>query len=110
MSKKLNPTIVHTALACLVVALLAACSPYGYSDVGLGIAVGGPPPPFHEEYRAYAPGPGYYWVPGYYDRVGADWLWVAGSWQLPPQHRARWVAPYYTQRHGRWTYRRGYWH
>src|SRR5437773_1883880 len=106
MPKKLNQTILLTALACLMLALLSACSPYGYSDV----AVGYPPPGLRGEVRVLPPGPGYEWVPGYFDGVGPEWVWVSGAWQIPPNHLARWVPPRYTQRHGQWVYRRGYWH
>jgi hypothetical protein len=108
MSKQHYQTIALATLACLILLPLGACAPYVVG--GVGIAVGGPPPPLHVEVRVAAPGPGYFWVPGYWDWVSANWIWVGGSWRLPPHAHERWVPPRYTQRRGHWTYRPGYWH
>jgi hypothetical protein len=66
------------------------------SRVDLGIAVGSPPPPPPTAVVTpvgVAPGPGYVWVPGYWDWVGGQWVWVEGRWILPPRRHAVWVAP-----------------
>src|SRR5262245_25319767 len=109
MSRKVNPQAFLKPLACLALVLLAACSPYVYSDVGL--EVGGPPPGIRAEVALSSPGPGYDWVPGYWDwsTVSADWTWVPGSWLAPPHRHARWVSPRYENRRGHWRYHRGHW-
>ena len=96
-------------LAVLAFATLAACyGAYGYGG-GVGIEVGGPPPGVRAEVSIGAPGPGYYWIPGYWDWVGGDWTWVPGLWARPPHTRAAWVAPHYYRHRGHWTYQRGHW-
>ncbi len=38
------------------------------------------------------PGPGYYWVDGYWNFVGGRYAWVGGYWALPPYAGGYWVA------------------
>ena len=33
------------------------------------------------------PGPGYFWVGGYWGWTGADWAWYGGRWTVAPQGR-----------------------
>ncbi|HTQ78699.1 MAG TPA: hypothetical protein VMM92_01800 [Thermoanaerobaculia bacterium] len=58
-----------------------------------------------------SPGPGYAWVPGYWDWVPerADYVWVEGRWAQPPHAHAVWVAPRYERHRGGWFYQRGHW-
>ena len=57
---------------------------------GLGGCAGGyyvrvaPPPPRYGVV-GYAPGPGFAWVDGYWDRRGENWFWVQGRWERPPR-------------------------
>jgi hypothetical protein len=102
-------TAVTTLLVALVVASLAGCYGY-YGGGGVGIEVGVPPPGIRAEVAIASPGPGYYWVPGYWDWVGAEWSWVPGAWSRPPHARAVWVGPRYERgRRGHWRYMRGHW-
>src|SRR5262252_2405122 len=57
-------------------------------SVGIGIGTPGyyAPPPV-VVYRPPYPGPGYYWVDGYYDPYGS---WIGGYWAPP-----RYYQPYY---------------
>lgn len=65
-----------------------------------------PPPPPPRIYQRYAaPGPGYYWVDGYWNYNNSGYGWVNGYWARPPYRGGYWVAPrYYGQR-----YYSGYW-
>ena len=77
--------------------------------VGVGIGVGGPAyyPPVPAPVVAYAPpcpGPGYYWVPGYWYTVGHRSLWRAGYWAPRAHYR---VAPRF-YRHDEFRERRFY--
>jgi len=66
-----------------------------------------PPPPPVERIVA-APGPGYVWVPGYYDWHDR-WVWRSGHYERPPHQNAVWVPPH-TERHGdRVEFRVGVW-
>ena len=110
MSKKFPSSILMTLLVLLALVPLAGC--YGpYAGVGVGVEVGGPPPGLRAEARLVSPGPGYYWVPGYWDwsLASGEWFWVPGSWSRPPHAHARWVTPRYERHRGHWTYRRGHW-
>jgi hypothetical protein len=68
----------------------------------------GPPAPIVET-RVVAPGPGYFWVPGYYTWDGGAYVWAAGRWQLPPRPRARWVAAHWVREHRGWYFVEGRW-
>ncbi len=91
------------ASAVLIGTMLSGCGP-GYAVAGYG-----PPPPQRYGAMGYAPGPGYVWADGYYNRVGNRWAWVGGSWMRPPRGRSAWVHPEWRQEHGRWRLHRGYW-
>jgi hypothetical protein len=58
-----------------------------------------PAPPQAPAY-AYArppmPGPGYYWVDGYWNLMGGRYSWVGGYWMRPPYTGGYWVPPRYS--------------
>jgi len=81
-----------------------ACGPAEY-----GVSVGFGPPEFRTEVAVESPGPGYFWVPGYYDWDGANYVWVQGTWVRPPHEYDVWVAPTYERRGDRFMYHRGHW-
>ena len=69
----------------------------------------GPPPPPRYGVMGIAPGPGYVWADGYWDRRSNDWFWVSGRWMRPPHAHAVWV-PGSWSRHGQgYRFRSGYW-
>jgi hypothetical protein len=55
-----------------------------------------------------APGPGYFWIGGFWNWVGGRHLWVGGHWQA---HRPGYFwTPHAWQRHGQgWRARPGQW-
>jgi hypothetical protein len=57
------------------------------------------PPPAQVEVVPVAPGPDYYWVPGYWSWSGG-WVWVGGRWAVRPWHGAVWVGGHWGM-HGR---------
>ncbi|HEV8577852.1 MAG TPA: hypothetical protein VGX68_02120 [Thermoanaerobaculia bacterium] len=79
MSKKLIHSIVLKSLACLILVLLAACSPYASTGVG----------------------PDRYSVSGNRDWDNDAWYWVPGARQLPPHQQARLVPLGYSPGPGR---------
>jgi hypothetical protein len=93
------------ALVAVLALGLSAC----YPVYGGGVRVGFGPPGFRAEVAVESPGPGYYWVPGYYDWVGGNYVWVTGRWVRPPHERAVWVAPRYERRGRGYVYYRGHW-
>ena len=72
------------------------------------VYVSAPPPPTVVEYRSVQPGPGYFWIDGYWDWTGYDWYWIAGSWYAS-RPGYFYVRPSYVSSGGRWVYQRGYW-
>ncbi len=54
------------------------------------------PPPVYGYRRPPMPGPGYFWVDGYWNFAGGRYVWVAGFWGLPPYSGGYWVAPRYS--------------
>ena len=54
------------------------------------------PPALKVEVKTAAPGAGFIWAPGFWERANQQWVWVPGGWvKTHPQHRhyvsARWV-------------------
>ncbi len=94
--------------ACIVV---PARGPYGAGapqppeeDGVVGVE---PPPPQTEVYIA-APGPGFFWIAGYWAWLGGRYVWIRGRWEA---HRPGWRwAPHSWYRHGRgWRAAPGRW-
>ncbi len=72
--------------------------PYGYGPRSDVIIVHRPPPPMPYEQIMPPPGPGYVWVPGYWEGRGDQWYWVRGQYVRPPRPNAVWVEPRYVPR------------
>lgn len=67
-------------------------------------------PPPRVEYRGYAPAPGYFWIDGYWNRVGTRHHWVPGYWAAPDSHarpRAHRPPPRHPAEQGHEHRRRG---
>jgi hypothetical protein len=67
----------------------------GMGQVSLGIRIGAPPAPRVVRVRPVAPGPGYFWVDGYWYPAGNRYRWHEGYWSRPPYEGYRWVGPRY---------------
>ncbi len=62
--------------------------------VGVGVRVGGYyGPPRVAVYGPPCPGPGYYWVPGYWYYAGPHRLWRGGYWAAPRHPGRYYVTP-----------------
>ena len=89
----------------LVGTILTGCGGGGgYTTVRFG-----PPPPPRYGIVGVAPGPGFVWTDGYWDRRGAQWYWVGGRWMRPPRGRGVWVPGTWHQDRNRWRFQRGHW-
>ncbi len=103
MFKKILPAAM-VALAMLS----ASCAGPRYSS-GVGVRFGAPPPPRYGVIGV-APGNGYVWADGHWNRGARDWDWYAGSWQRPPRSRAKWVPGHWeASRGGNYRFQRGRW-
>lgn len=82
------------ALVILAGILMTGGSLFAQSHFSVGIGIGSPgyyaPPPV-VAYRPPYPGPGYYWVDGYYNPYN---IWVPGYW-APPALGFGFVGPRY---------------
>jgi hypothetical protein len=98
--------------ACIVVPAGRHYGGYGaYSNPGAyesdSVVMVAPPAPQVDVVIA-APGPGYFWVGGFWNWVGGRHLWVGGRWQA--QRPGYYWAPHAWQRHGHgWRAQPGYW-
>ncbi len=72
LSLLLAGALVLPLTACVVV----PADPYGYG----GVVMTAPPGEIAETVPV-APGPGYFWIGGYWNWVGARHVWVGGHWQ-----------------------------
>lgn len=67
------------------------------------------PPAPQVEVVPVAPGPDYYWVPGYWTWRGHVWVWMRGYWAFRPYHGAVWIGGTWV-RHGHgWVWMGGHW-
>ena len=90
-------------------ALLIATAISSWGAVAITVSFGPPVLPVYAQ--PISPGPGYYWVPGYwawspdYD----DYYWVPGTWVMPPAIGVLWTPGYWAFSAGRYTWVPGYW-
>lgn len=68
----------------------------------------GPPAPIYETVPA-APGPGYYWVPGYWSWNGYRYVWVHGHYAYPPYAGAVWRPGHWVHNWRGWHWVPGHW-
>jgi hypothetical protein len=73
------------------------------------VVVDSDPPAPQYEVVGVAPGPGFFWVGGYWHWDGGRWGWRGGHYERPPHPGARWYGARYEFRGGRRVYIRGYW-
>jgi hypothetical protein len=92
-----------------VASLLLATVLTGCAGNGGYVVRYGPPPPPRYGVMGVAPGPGYVWADGYWDRRGGNWSWVGGRWTRPPRPRAVWVPGEWRSEHGHYRFYRGHW-
>ena len=84
--------------------LLSAALSFG-AQINLGIRIGPPPAPRVVRVRPAAPGPGFFWIDGYWYADGGRYHWHDGYWTRPPYEGAHWVGP----RHENGMFYAGYW-
>jgi hypothetical protein len=85
-------------------ALLSGCAAGG----GMYYTAYAPPAPRYAVVGV-APGPGYVWTTGYWNRAGGNWAWSEGRWMRPPRRNAVWVAPEWRHESRGYRFYRGYW-
>jgi hypothetical protein len=78
-----------------LLAALLLTTGLGFGQVSVGIRFGTPPPPPRVYRQPASPGPGYFWVDGYWYPNGRRYVWHNGYWSRPPYEGARWIGPRY---------------
>lgn len=105
-----------TAAISLLLTLAAGTSACAISPPQVGVvvtpaAVWAPVPPPAPRFEAMpvAPGPNFFWVPGYWHWQGHHHHWIGGHWEA--QRERHYWAPHRWDRddHGRWRSSGGYW-
>lgn len=101
----------------LLALLGGACVARADTHVGLSLRIGAPPPVvvreapprrvIVEERRIAAPGPNYVWIAAHHSWDGNRWVWVEGTWVVPPQPGAFWVEGRWDQQSRNWI--EGHW-
>ena len=92
--------------AAVLAAGLGACASAPPTDAVYYEAA---PPSMRTETVITSPGPGYVWVPGWWNWGGTSYVWVDGSWQQPPRPGSRWVSPVYRRTSRGWYRVDGRW-
>ena len=99
----------NAAIVTALSAALSACVVYparGYYVAGPAVTIA-PPAPRVEVYGV-APAPGYVWIGGYWNWVGAQHVWVGGHWEAP--HRGyRWEPHHWVHERDGWRLHEGHW-
>ncbi len=95
--------------------VLALCGLFGFSAPAysqIHIRVHLTPPAVRVETLPARPVPTAVWTPGYYrfDEPTRAYIWVPGTWQIPPSRQVIWVAPRYVRLpDGTYNYFSGHW-
>jgi len=90
------------------VSLASAAAPTSAQVSGsIGVHIG-PPAPIVERVPP-APGPNYYWQPGWWRWNGVKYLWRPGAYAVAPFPGAHWVPGHWVQGPNGWHWRRGHW-
>jgi hypothetical protein len=83
--------IIMTALAVSLMAVATASA--GPARVYVRVK----PPAARVDVRGVAPSRSHVWVGGFHRWTGSSFVWVAGSWMLPPRPHAVWVPGHWEQ-------------
>ena len=68
-----------------------------------------PPPPLFDYDQPTAPGPYFFWCPGYWAHSSRGFFWVPGQWARAPFYGALWTPPYWSWSGSRSLFHHGYW-
>lgn len=97
--KQVKYGIVVLALF-IVLQVLTSCT-------GYIVATAPPAPP--DEVIIVAPSPSYVWVPGYYSYSGGAYIWVQGSYRIPPRGKTTYVQSQWHKTPKGYKRSKGYW-
>jgi hypothetical protein len=101
--------LVNVLLACALgsgifgAALPASAQVYG------GVYIQTAPPAAIYEAVPVAPGPGYFWVGGFWQWNGYRYAWTRGHYAYRPYAGAAWHAGHWVNGRRGWSWRAGQW-
>ena len=104
---KILPSARSLIVALTLSLALSACvvgPPTGYS---VGFVTTAPPAPIFES-PGLAPGPGWFWINGYWSWNGGRYVWSHGYWQAP-RRGYRWVPNRWERSPRGWRSMPGHW-
>ena len=101
----------RAAIAAALSSLALAATPLAHAQVSIGVGINIAPPPLPYYVQPPIPGDGYIWTPGYWswDPAAGDYVWVTGTWVLPPAVGLLWTPGYWAFYGGGYRWHRGYW-
>jgi len=76
---------------------------------GVAASASSPAPARRQEVTPAAPGPGYVWTPGHWQRSGAGWVRVGGSWRQATRPAHYWVRGHWVRSGWRRVWIPGHW-
>ncbi len=98
---------LFTALALSAMVAVGAAPAAAQVSGNINVRIG-PPAPIVERVPV-APGPNYYWRPGWWRWNGTAYAWAPGAYVVRPFAGARWVAGHWVHRPRGWVWRPGHW-
>jgi len=106
----MNSSQFFQSVAIAAVLALAPAVPLAQGvSVGIGISVRAAPPALPVYEQPALPGPGYFWMPGYWAWADGDYYWVPGTWVRAPQPGFLWTPGYWGWSEGFYLWHGGYW-
>jgi hypothetical protein len=97
--------LAAATLSAALSACIVAPAPGYYAGPVVAAA---PPPVQYEPVVGVAPGPGFFWVGGWWAWGGARYVWHPGYWQ-GPRAGYHWVAHGWARGPGGWRETPGHW-
>jgi hypothetical protein len=97
---KLIKYTLAIAAVIMIGQMFTACS---------GYIVATAPPPYPVEVIVSPPSPRYVWVPGYYSYSGGAYVFVNGSYQVPPRGRTSYIQGQWQNTPKGYKRGRGHW-
>ncbi len=95
-------------IAALLISAVPLAAPAQFS-LGIGVAIGAPPPALPYYSQPPAPYPNYQWNPGYWAWGTGGYYWVPGVWVAPPAVGLYWTPGYWGASGGGYGWNAGYW-
>ncbi len=95
--------------SCAWTAIPAASHAQSTECPVVGISSDEAPPPIPDYDQPPTPGPGFIWIPGYWQWNNVEYYWVPGTWMVPPTPGSLWTPGYWEFRDGAYVFNHGYW-